>query len=359
MAGPPSPATLYAPLLTWYDVHRRALPWRARPGVAAQPYHVLVSEVMLQQTTAATVDARFGPFLARFPNLASLARAGLDEVLHAWQGLGYYRRARALHGCARAVMSDHDGAIPHDPAALRALPGLGPYTAAAIRAIAFDQPALPVDANVTRVLARVMGICRPRGEARRQLEGEAEALAPRERPGDVAQGLMDLGATLCRPNTPKCLACPWHGSCLARRSGQPEAFPAIPARSDRPTRRGLAFLLRRDDGRILFRRRPASGLLGGLHELPSSPWQPGPLDLEAALEHAPAACSWDIQAGTVRHVFTHFALELTLARGHTEAPPDGLWTAPTGLDQLALPTVMAKVLRFAGVIPAQGKSARL
>lgn len=350
MVSPPSPATLYARLLAWYDVHRRTLPWRARPGLTTKSYHVLVSEVMLQQTTVATVAARFGPFVQRFPDLASLARAELDEVLHAWQGLGYYRRARALHACARAVVAHHDGEIPADPAVLRALPGLGPYTAAALGAIAFDQPALPVDGNVTRVLARVLGRDLPRDEARRSLERDADALAPRERPGDVAQALMDLGATICRPQAPACLACPWQEPCVARRTGRAESIPRPPVKAARPLRRGLAFLLSRPDGRILFRRRPEDGLLGGLHELPSSPWQAGPLEPEAALRHAPAACAWTLETGTVRHVFTHFALELRLARGRTEAPGEGLWTAPDELHRLALPTVMRKVLRLAKVL---------
>lgn len=311
---------------------------------------------MLQQTTVATVQQRFGAFLARFPTLEALAAAPLEDVLHAWQGLGYYRRARSLHACARAVVERHQGQIPSGSAALRALPGLGPYTAAALQAIAFEQPALPVDGNVTRVLARLLGLDLPRDEARRWLQDAAAGLAPSDRPGDVAQALMDLGATICRPKAPKCLACPWHDPCQARRAGCTEAWPRPPVRRERPLRHGLTFLLRRKDGAILFRRRAADGLLGGLHELPSSPWQAGPLDLDQALTHAPVAGDWRLHAQSVRHVFTHFALELRLAEATTVRPPVGLWAAPGRLGELALPTVMQKVLNLAGIRP-EGRTA--
>lgn len=308
---------------------------------------------MLQQTTVRTVEGRFGPFLARFPSLEALAVAPLDDVLHAWQGLGYYRRARALHACARAVVERHGGRIPSEADALRSLPGLGPYTAAALRAIAFDQPALPIDGNVTRVLARLLGIDLPRDEARRWLERAAPDLMPSDRPGDVAQALMDLGATVCRPAAPKCLACPWHDPCRARRVGRAADWPRPPARRERPVRRGVAFLVRRGDGAILFRRREQDGLLGGLHELPSSPWEVGALDLDGALAHAPVAEEWRLHEGKVRHVFTHFALELRLAEACTERPPPGLWAVPGRLGELALSTLMCKVLRLAGIEPPE------
>jgi len=335
-------------LLAWYDGCRRVLPWRAAAGTRPDPYHVVVSEFMLQQTTAATVAGRFGPFLARFPTLDALARAEEADVLHAWQGLGYYRRARALHRCARAVAARHHGRVPRDAARLRELPGIGPYTASAIRAIAFDLPDLPVDGNVLRVMARVHGVEAPLPGAARALAGLAATLTPKERAGDVAQALMDLGATVCRPRRPQCPVCPWHDVCIARRRGDAERLPRRAPRTIRPLRRALVFVLVRGDGALLFRRRPDDGLLGGLHELPSSPWQTGELDPRAALGHAPQDAPWQVRPETVRHGFTHFRLELRLAQARTAAPPPGVWCRPDERHRLALPTVMRKVLDVIG-----------
>jgi len=347
MPSPPDPPLL-ARLLDWYDQHRRELPWRAPPGATPDPYRVLLSEVMLQQTTVVTVRARFAPFLARFPTLDALAAANLEDVLHAWQGLGYYRRARALHAFARAVVERQGGVIPADEAALRALPGIGEYTAKALLAIAFGRPVVPLDANGARVLVRLDGIDLPLPMARGRLRARAEALAPRTRAGDVAQALMDLGAIVCRPRRPACPSCPWQAACVAHRTGRAEALPVRAPKAGRPLRHALAFLLARPDGAILFRRRPPDGLLGGLHELPSSPWREGGLDIDEALAHAPQPAPWRLDREPVRHVFTHFVLDLTLARAETERPPDGLWCRPDALDRLALPTVMKKLLRRAG-----------
>jgi A/G-specific adenine glycosylase len=305
--------------------------------------------VMLQQTTVATVAGRYEGFLARFPNLSALAAAAPADVLHAWQGLGYYRRARALHACAEAVAVRYGGALPRDESGLRALPGIGAYTARAILAIAFDQPTVPVDANVARVLARRHGIETPLPAAQKELQALADALASLRRPGDVAQALMDLGATVCRPRAPHCEVCPWRSACVAHATASAERLPRRATRPERPVRRGIAFLLTRDDGAILFRRRPERGLLGGLHELPGSPWLAGPLRLPALLEHAPVAADWRLAGEPVIHGFTHFILELTLAEARTERPPAGLWCAPHRLHELALPTVMKKVLRRAGL----------
>jgi A/G-specific adenine glycosylase len=360
-AAQPSNRWLLERLLAWYDDHGRQLPWRAPAGEAPSPYQVLLSEFMLQQTTVATVKPRFATFLARFPNLHALAAADESEVLHAWQGLGYYRRARALHACARAIVERHGAEVPSDETALRALPGIGPYTASAIRAITHDAPSVPVDGNVLRVMARLHGIEMPLPAAAPGLASLARQLSCTDRPGAVAQALMDLGATVCRPRRPGCLVCPWRPACQAHRAGTAEQLPRQGPERARPRRRGLVFLLIRSDGGILFRRRPP-GLLGGMHELPSSPWQEGALDVDQALAHAPATTSWDLHPGTVWHGFTHFVLELALARGEIagdaalDAVAGALWCQPRDFDQLALPTVMKKVLRLAGFTASAGRA---
>lgn len=339
---------LSAALLAWYDRHRRRLSWRAEAGMPADPYRVLVSELMLQQTTVATVSGRFGPFIERFPTLSSLAKAEESDVLHAWQGLGYYRRARALHAAARAVMRDHGGRLPETVDALLDLPGIGDYTAKAVAAIAFGIPVLPVDGNGVRVLARAFAIETPMPRAANEVRALAAAFEPCPRPADLAQALMDLGATVCRPRQPCCDRCPWNASCAGHQAGIAQSLPKKAAKGKRPLRQGVAFLLTRPDGAILFRRRPSDGLLGGLHELPSSQWQPAPLDREMALEEAPSRSAWRFYDQPVRHVFTHFTLDLELAEATTDVPPGGLWQAPGALDELALPTLMKKLLRRAG-----------
>ncbi|HET6521542.1 MAG TPA: A/G-specific adenine glycosylase [Geminicoccaceae bacterium] len=363
----PPPRVSRSRLLAWYDADRRRLPWRAEPGGRPDPYRVLLSEFMLQQTTVATVLGYFERFLARFPTLEALAAADPAEVMHAWQGLGYYRRARALHACARAIVAGYGGRVPAGEAELRALPGVGPYTAAALRAIAFDLPAVPVDGNALRVLARIHRVETPLPAARRRLAELARPLIASDRPGDFAQALMELGATVCLPRRPRCDACPWRDACAARAAGVAEALPRRAPKATRPLRRGLAFCLRRDgDGAILFRRRPEGGLLGGLHALPTSPWTEGPLDVAEALRrHAPAPPGdgggappvWRLLPGVVRHAFTHFALEATLAEAQLAgrpaiAGPGEVWCPPDRLDRLALPTVMRKLLRHAGLAAA-------
>jgi A/G-specific adenine glycosylase len=303
---------------------------------------------MLQQTTVATVRKRFWPFVERFPSLQTLAEANETDVLHAWQGLGYYRRARALHACAQVVMRDCGGSLPEDLPGLLALPGIGDYTAKAILAIAFDQPVVPVDGNVMRVLARLFRVETPLPKAAKELRDRAASLEPCPRPADVAQALMDLGATICQPKLPACDSCPWRGDCAAAAAGIAATLPKRLPKPSRPVRQGVAFLLCRPDGAVLFRKRPSEGLLGGLHELPSSPWKQAPIDRMEALKAAPVDASWRFHDGTVRHVFTHFVLELDLAEATTDQPPNGLWQSPDTLDQLALPTVMKKLLRHGG-----------
>jgi A/G-specific adenine glycosylase len=337
-------------LLGWYDRHRRDLPWRARPGATADPYAVWLSEIMLQQTTVATVGPYYGKFLARWPRIEDLAAAELDEVLHAWAGLGYYARARNLHACARAVAARHAGRFPDTEAGLLTLPGIGAYTAAAVAAIAFDRPATVLDGNVERVMARMFAVETPLPDAKPELRRLAQTLTPDRRPGDYAQAVMDLGATICTPRKPRCILCPWAPACAARVAGIAEALPARRAKLDKPTRLGWAFWLTRGDGAVLLRRRPESGLLGGMIEIPSTPWRETAWALGEAIDAAPAAVAWQPLAGTVRHTFTHFHLELGLFAAVLpggSAFPDGIWVAPDRLSDHALPTVMRKVASHA------------
>jgi A/G-specific adenine glycosylase len=311
---------------------------------------VLVSELMLQQTTVATVLGRFGPFLERFPTLEALAAASLEEVLHAWQGLGYYRRARALHACARTVVEQHGGLLPLEAAALEALPGIGAYTAAAVAAIAGGRPVVPVDANVERVLGRMLAVETPLPAARPHLRKAAQALAGEERAGDLAQAVMELGALVCTPRRPACLACPWRRWCRAAAQGEPESFPRLAPRAAKGRRHATAFLLERADGAVLFRRRPLEGLLGGMIELPSTPWLEDPAEAtKAVAAAAPADTAWMPVPGEVRHVFTHLELTVRLVRGAAPGPEDGMWARPFRFHELALPTLTRKLLRHAGL----------
>ncbi|MGE0421124.1 MAG: A/G-specific adenine glycosylase [Reyranellaceae bacterium] len=349
----PDPRLHAERLLAWYDRHRRVLPWRAPAGRRADPYHVWLSEIMLQQTTVQTVGRYFLAFVERWPTVRDLAAAPLDDVLHLWQGLGYYARARNLHACARAVVERHGGAFPDDEESLRVLPGIGAYTSAAIAAIAFDRPASAVDGNVDRVITRLHALERPIPEIKTEIRALAARLVPRQRAGDYAQAMMDLGATVCIPGEPRCFVCPLIELCAARRLAIAAELPRKRAKPARPVRRGIAFFLLRKDGAILLRRRAPRGLLGGMMEVPSSDWREGPLDRAAALQQAPIDTRWRALPGTVRHVFTHFELELCLvtARLPTEraaaALEDAQWCAVDRLGEMALPTVMKKVLRHA------------
>ncbi len=348
-AASPDPRRLARSLLDWYDRNRRTLPWRAPPGESADPYAVWLSEIMLQQTTVAAVAPRFRAFLQRWPSVEALAAAPLDDVLHGWQGLGYYARARNLHRCARILAEDHGGRFPDSEAGLRRLPGIGAYTAAAIAAIAFGRPATAVDGNVERVIARLYRVRAPLPGARTRLRDLAARLTPAERPGDHAQALMDLGATVCTPRRPACSLCPWAASCAAGAAGDPETLPARAAKKARPVRRGIAFWTRRPDGTVLLRRRPERGLLGGMMEVPSTPWREEGWTLEHALAHIPAAGNWQLLPGSVAHTFTHFHLELAVAVAVAESDSaiEGLWVTPNAMAGHALPTVMKKVVRHA------------
>jgi A/G-specific adenine glycosylase len=308
---------------------------------------------MLQQTTVATVGEYFRRFVERWPTVEALADAPLDEVLSAWAGLGYYARARNLHACAQAVANDHGGRFPEDEAGLLALPGIGRYTAAAIQAIAFDRPASAVDGNVERVIARLYAIETPLPDAKPDIQVRAARLVPQQRAGDYAQAMMDLGATVCVPRNPRCVICPLMQGCKGRRQGIAEELPRRAPKAEKPTRRGLAFVLLRKDGAVLLRKRPAKGLLGGMDEVPSSAWREAPFIEAPALAEAPVPARWTVMDGLVRHTFTHFHLELTVARamattGRLAAlAPGTSWAALDKLDERALPTVMRKVIEHA------------
>jgi len=347
---PPLFTALQRDLLAWYDRARRVLPWRALPGEHADPYRVWLSEIMLQQTTVQAVIPYYARFLERFPTVEALALAPLEEVLPLWAGLGYYARARNLHACARELVAQHGGRFPRDFAALKALPGIGDYTAAAIAAIAFDQPAAPVDGNWERVVARLQAVTTPLPTAKPALKAIADELMPTARAGDFAQAVMDLGATVCTPAKPRCLLCPLQPHCKATALGLAEALPARLPKAERPTRHGAVFHLWRADGAVLLTRRPPKGLLGGMMELPGTPWLTRAPDEVAWLAHAPARSSWRRLPGTVGHTFTHFHLELGLyvaeqAAAAHEVPGEARWVDPADLGKEALPSLMTKVLK--------------
>ena len=342
-----------ADLLAWYDRHRRVLPWRALKGRRADPYAVWLSEIMLQQTTVKTVGPYYAKFLALWPTVEALARAPLDDVLRAWAGLGYYARARNLHACARAVVERHGGIFPNDLDALRALPGIGDYTATAVGAIAFDARAVPVDGNVERVVARVFAVEEALPAAKPAIKRLAMSLLPPQRSGDFAQAFMDLGATICSPKKPACGLCPWREPCVTRVRGSQESYPRKRPKREGKLRRGAAFVVVRADGRVLLRQRPEKGLLGAMTEVPGSDWAHD-FDAGAALDAAPklkGRPAWRKLAGQVDHVFTHFPLALTVYAARvpraTPAPKGARWADIATLAGEALPNVMRKVLAHA------------
>jgi A/G-specific adenine glycosylase len=358
-------------LLAWYDRNRRRLPWRALPGETVDPYRVWLSEIMLQQTTVKAVGPYFEKFLARWPDVEAMARASLDDVLRMWAGLGYYSRARNLHACAVVVTRDHGGLFPDTEEGLRALPGIGPYTAAAIAAIAFGRPTMPVDGNIERVVSRLFAAeeLLPKAKPRIQMlaatllgpsrsgdvktragsDGKSRTGDVKTRAGDIAQALMDLGATICTPKKPACALCPFDDECAARLRGDQETFPRKAKKKTGELRRGAAFVVRRGD-ELLLRTRPAKGLLGGMTEVPTSAWLAAQEDV-TALKQAPhlgSASRWRRRAGTVTHVFTHFPLELAVytatAAARTSAPKGMRWVPIATLKDEALPNLMRKVI---------------
>jgi len=302
---------------------------------------------MLQQTTVAAVGPYFRKFITRWPTIQALGKSKLDDVMQMWAGLGYYRRASALHECAGRVCRDYGGHFPSDEAELLKLPGLGPYTAAAISSIAFDQRANVVDGNVERVMARLFAVKTPLPSAKKKLRELAATLLPQGRYGDYAQALMDLGATICTPRRPKCGLCPWADVCRANARGIAEKLPRRKRAKTKPLRRAIAFFL--TDGKaVLLRRRPDKGLLAGMMEIPSSEWRENPMpSLAEARSEAPVKARWKLMPGLVRHTFTHFDLELTVAIAASSRLRGEKWVSFSRLDREALPSIMRKIVRHA------------
>jgi A/G-specific adenine glycosylase len=336
-------------LLDWYDRHRRRLPWRPLQGEKADPYRVWLSEIMLQQTGVKTVGPYFEKFLARWPGVDTLGRASLDDVLRMWAGLGYYSRARNLHACAVTVLRDHGGVFPDTEQGLQALPGIGPYTAAAIAAIAFGRRTMPVDGNIERVVSRLFAVEEPLPQAKPLIKQLAETLLGEARAGDSAQALMDLGSSICTPKKPACALCPLNDGCASRARGDQETYPRKTAKKTGALRRGAAFVVTRGD-ELLVRTRLEKGLLGGMTEVPGSNWIAAQDD-KAALKQAPVLTGiarWRRKAGIVTHVCTHFPLELVVytatVSARARAPAGMRWVPVATLKDEALPNVMRKVI---------------
>jgi A/G-specific adenine glycosylase len=328
-------------LLAWYDRHARRLPWRAERGATSDPYRVWLSEVMLQQTTVTAVKAYFEKFTQAWPTVEALAAADDADVMSAWAGLGYYARARNLIASARAVTAT-GGHFPDSEDGLRALPGIGRYTAAAIAAIAFDRRAVVIDANVERVVSRLFAVEQALPGARPTIERLTDSITPAARAGDFAQAMMDLGATICTPRSPLCALCPLSKDCAARATGAPETFPRKAAKRPKPTRHGTMFWLE-SDGAVLLVRRPASGLLGGMRALPTGPWS----EQDTGLAGAPANTAWQA-AGSGRHVFTHFALDYQVMVAHAPVRSNmGEWWPIAEIGEAGLPTLFANAARLA------------
>lgn len=352
-AKPSTTLPVIAPrLLAWYDRHARVLPWRVSPaqradGMTADPYRVWLSEIMLQQTTVQAVKPYFASFASRWPGVTDLAAADIEDVMKAWAGLGYYSRARNLKRCADVVASEHGGKFPDTEDGLRALPGIGPYTAAAIAAIAFDRPAAVVDGNIERVFTRLFEISTPLPSAKTEIRALVGKATPLERPGDFAQALMDLGASLCTPRRPACALCPLMEPCQARQSGRQEQFPVKPPKKEKPIRLGAAFVAERGDGAVLLVKRPDKGLLGGMSAVPTSNWTVRG-DGATGTAAAPFAADWRSK-GAISHVFTHFELRLEIFHAVVTSAPDhdGWWSDGESLPGEALPTVMKKALSAA------------
>jgi A/G-specific adenine glycosylase len=337
-------------LLAWYDRHHRAMPWRVPPagvaaGVKPDPYAVWLSEIMLQQTTVAAVRSYFLKFIQLWPTVTHLAAANEEDVLKAWAGLGYYSRARNLKKCADEIMRNHNGAFPQTAEILSQLPGIGPYTSAAIAAIAFNEPVPVVDGNVERVFTRLFAIDTPLPAAKPEIRQRVSELMTTARPGDYAQALMDLGATICSPRKPSCLICPLNAYCRGFEAGNSEVFPVKPPKTAKPLRRGAAFVAFNETGQILVTKRGSKGLLASMTEVPTTDWT-SRRDGIATRDGAPFAADWT-SCGSVRHVFTHFELELSVFKTTTTLPAAANHWWSTDIEAEALPSLMKKVISAA------------
>ena len=335
-------------LLNWYDQNARILPWRISPadralGIMPDPYRVWLSEIMLQQTTVKAVAPYFLKFLAIWPNVGALAGAADNDVMAAWAGLGYYSRARNLKRCAEMILQDFGGRFPQSRAGLLSLSGVGDYTASAIAAIAYNEPVVVMDGNVERVSARLMALETPLPEAKPLIRAFLEPMVPVSRPGDFAQAMMDLGATLCTPRSPSCVICPIARHCKAR-GNDPARFPYKLPKTAKPNRKGATFVALRDDGAIWLQRRPTKGLLGGMAQVPTTDWD-SRKDGATEINASPFKGTWT-HKGSVTHVFTHFSLELEVYVANDAAPTgDGWWSIDPTTE--ALPSLMVKVIQQA------------
>lgn len=340
-------------LLAWYDSHHRILPWRITPGdhksgIVANPYRIWLSEIMLQQTTVEAVKPYFLNFIRKWPAIMDLAAASQDDVMRAWAGLGYYSRARNLKKCADIVAADFGGHFPADLAGLKSLPGIGDYTAAAIASIAFGMPVAVVDGNVERVITRLYALSTPLPAAKPEIRRLMQLLTPVERPGDFAQAMMDLGATICTPKRPACVICPLNDNCEALKTTDPEFFPVKAPKKEKPIRFGAAFIAISADGEVYLRGRAQTGLLGGMTEVPTTEWT-SRIDGETGIDAAPFGAEW-LPSGAITHIFTHFELRLTIYAARNVRKPaggNGWWISVENLHDEALPTVMKKAIAAA------------
>jgi A/G-specific adenine glycosylase len=335
--------TFHQSLLDWYDRFHRHLPWRANPGKMPNPYYVLLSEIMLQQTTVATVIDYFRYFIEKWPTIESFASATQDEIYHAWQGLGYYSRARNLHKCTQIIVNEYQGRVPQELSQLLALPGIGPYTAAAIASIAYDQPAVPVDGNIVRVFSRVLCLEKELPQLLDDVRLKVKDYVPDSRRGDFAQALMDLGATICKPNKPLCHDCPIQSYCLVANTEKATTLPRKKAKIPRPVRYGITYWYMDEQNHVWLRRRPEKGLLGNLMEFPGTAWQDHPYEVAQTTSEQLPLANWVILPHEVIHTFTHFQLRLTIVKAIGLDQPGDLSVDPKNLDDYALPTLMRKV----------------
>ena len=343
---------IHARIISWYDKHRRILPWRAQPGSVPDPYSIWLSEIMLQQTTVATVKDYYQNFIMRWPSIRHLAQAPLEEVLAAWAGLGYYARARNLHACARQIYEHDHGRFPKSEDELRKLPGIGPYTAAAISAIAFDRPCVAVDGNVERIMTRLHTIDTPPKKNKKIIIEKSQLLASSKRPGDFVQALMDLGATICTPKNPQCLVCPIKSYCLAFQQDKAHLYPRKEIKPKKPKRQAAIFILHYERN-ILIQKQPNHGIFGGMFIFPSTPFKQD-TKLEAMLDHAPHKIKWRKLDGLIKHIFTHFVCESHVFIGKTRSDiklgPDKKWISLEELPEIGLPALMMKAAEKANLL---------